>query len=152
MKENFLKFYSACKSLKRKLYYKHCNLITEKKPLMKLKKAILLGLLFFCCHKDPMTGQDFFEIKKFEWSVEENFNQLNIKIWLLDCPVENVAMTQVKIKVENIYLQNSFDNPMVIIDNDEGSVRKGEKCIKVNWSPTLTISPQNIEEIRIYIK
>ena len=119
---------------------------------MKFKLLILVGFIGLFCIKDIMIQQGFTEIEDFEWKVNEAGNQLNLKYWLIESPVDTIKTVTVQIRVEGIDLENTYKNPTVKIDNDEKSFHKGEKCIEESWVPTMTITPTNIEDIRFFIK
>lgn len=99
-----------------------------------------------------MLQRGFYEIKNFEWNVVEEENKLNVKLWLADSPVDTISTLIIKIKVEGIDLENTSKNPMVRLDIEEKSLRKGEKCIEKSWIPAISITKTNIEEIHLFVK
>ena len=119
---------------------------------MRVKILILFCFLWLFCHKDIMIQHGYTEIKDFEWKVIEEENKLNIKYWIIDSPVDTITTATVKIKVEGIDLENTFNNPTVKLDSDDKSLHVGAKCIEESWIPAITITKTNIEEIRFYVK
>jgi hypothetical protein len=99
-----------------------------------------------------MLQQGFHEIKDFEWKIIEEDNRLNVKYWLLDSPVDSIQTIVVHIRADGINIENTFENPTIKLDIEEKSLHPGIKCIEENWVPAITISKQNIEKIRLYIK
>jgi len=119
---------------------------------MYIKLSMLAIFIFISCHKDIMLKQGFVEIKMFDYKFNEEENKLDIKFWLAEVPLDSVTNVVVKLRAEGIDMENSFNNPTVILDSEENSLHKGSKCIEQSWIPALTTKKENIEKIRLYVK
>lgn len=119
---------------------------------MYVKISALAMLIFLSCYKDIMLKQGFVEVKVFNYKFNEEENKLDIKFWLADVPLDSILNVVLKVRVEGIDLENSFNNPTVILDMEENSLHKGSKCIEQSWIPAITTKKENIEKVRLYVR
>ncbi|MBN1155783.1 hypothetical protein JXB12_12765 [candidate division KSB1 bacterium] len=121
-----------------------------------MKKYLYFGLFillsFLCCHKTVYRDDHLIEIKKFDWQLESEFNRLNIKFYLKDVPIENFVSTVVRLTIDGVTIENRFPDPTVVLDLDTDSTRKGERCVREEWTPAVQISNKSIQNIRLFIQ
>ncbi len=113
---------------------------------------LVLALIFLSCHKDPMLHRGYVAVETFNWNVDEDLNQLNIKLSPSDAPLEAISSLLVHIRVDQIDLENEFINPTIRMDTNEMSPYHGTKIIEKKWIPSLVISATTLEFVRVYVK
>jgi hypothetical protein len=121
---------------------------------MNAKFLTVICFLFLFCQKSMVNqaGEGFREVKKFDWSINEQENRLNIKLYLTDSPIPAINTAIVKIRVEGMNVESKFNDLMVKIDTEGIGLRKGSKCLEHNWVPSFIITKTNIEEIHLLVK
>lgn len=104
------------------------------------------------CHKDIMLKQGYREIENFYWNVDNELNKLQIKFLPSETHVDTIGTVIIRIRVDQIDVENIYKNPTVKIDLEEGSIYYKQKIIEEFWIPAIEINNENIEEIKLFIK
>ncbi len=113
---------------------------------------LILAILLLSCHKDPMVQRGFLPLEVFNWSIDEELNQLTIKFAPEDVTANPISSVIVRIRVDAIDLENVYSNPMVKVDIDELSPYHDRKVIELKWIPSLELTPDTLEFVRVYLK
>ena len=119
---------------------------------MKKIRWIFLIFLLLACHKDPMLQQGFIDLEVFQKAVNEEMNQLTVKFSPTDVKLDQIEMLIIRISVDQIELENIVKTPTVKIDGDDDSIYKGRKIIETTWIPSIEISKDNLEFVKVYVK
>jgi len=113
---------------------------------------LILAFIFLFCHKSVYKKEGLVEVKKFEWQLDDELNRLNFKYYLADVPVDTIVSTIVRLNVDGIIIENRFPDPTIILDMDENSERRGEKCIMEEWIPSIPIRFESLKNIELYLQ
>jgi hypothetical protein len=119
---------------------------------MKTYSWFILLILIFSCHKNQLMQDGLKEVKLFQWTVNEEMNQLTVKFSPDDMLMETVETVIVRISVEQLELENIYQTPTIKIDPDDMSPYHGRKIVELNWIPSLDITPTNVEYVRVFVK